>query len=125
MNFTEALENFTTTSPKLDILLYIGVLLVVYTLFKEKLEPVKNYILQLFNSTKSKTVNAVKDTVSTITTPPKTEDSSAVFFDLIKSWKQTRDLAVKSKCSEAVKVIDQMFPYLSPTVCSSIEEKNE
>jgi hypothetical protein len=26
-------------------------------------------------------------------------------------------LAEKSGCSEAVKVADQMFPYLSPTVC--------
>jgi hypothetical protein len=45
-----------------------------------------------------------------------------VFFDLVASWKQTRDLAVKSGCSEAVKVADQMFPHLSPTVCG--EKKN-
>jgi hypothetical protein len=40
-----------------------------------------------------------------------------LFFKLVVSWKQTRDLAVESGCDDAVKVADQMFPYLSPTVC--------
>jgi hypothetical protein len=46
-----------------------------------------------------------------------------LFFKLVVSWKQTRDLAVKSGCSEAVKVADQMFPFLSPTVCAAKEDK--
>jgi hypothetical protein len=35
--------------------------------------------------------------------------------------KKTRDLAVRAECVEAIKVADQMFPYLSPVVCN--EEK--
>ena len=41
-----------------------------------------------------------------------------LFFDLVVSWKQTRDLAKLSGCDKAVEVADQMFPYLSPTICS-------
>ena len=41
-----------------------------------------------------------------------------LFFQLVASWKQTRDLAVLSKCEEAIKVADQMFPYLSPNGCA-------
>ena len=44
-----------------------------------------------------------------------------VFFELITSWKKTRDLAVKAQCTEAIRVADEMFPYLSPVVCN--EEK--
>ena len=44
-----------------------------------------------------------------------------LFFDLVVSWKQTRDLAVLSGCAKAVEVADQMFPYLSPEVCSDKE----
>jgi hypothetical protein len=47
-----------------------------------------------------------------------TQDTEDLFFRLVVSWKQTRDLAVQSGCAEAVKVADQMFPYLSPTVCA-------
>ena len=46
-----------------------------------------------------------------------------LFFALIESWKKTRDLAVKTNCTEAVKVADQMFPFLSPNGCKKIEEK--
>ena len=53
--------------------------------------------------------------VNTSKTNSTTED---IFFKLIVSWKQTRDLAAKLNCSEAVKVADQMFPYLSPVVCT-------
>jgi hypothetical protein len=48
----------------------------------------------------------------------KPENTKNVFFDLVVSWKQTRDLAEKSGCTKAVEVADQMFPYLSPTVCA-------
>ena len=49
------------------------------------------------------------------------ETKEDVFFELVTSWKKTRDLAVKAECAEAIKVADQMFPYLSPNVCN--EEK--
>jgi len=54
---------------------------------------------------------------------PKKNDPEDTFFKLVVSWKQTRDLAVQSGCSEAVKVADQMFPYLSPNVCQQNEDK--
>ena len=44
-------------------------------------------------------------------------------YRLKSEKKQTRDLAEKSGCSEAVKVADQMFPFLSPNVCAKKEEK--
>jgi hypothetical protein len=46
------------------------------------------------------------------------ENKEDLFFQLVASWKQTRDLAVRSGCQEAIKVADQMFPYLSPMGCS-------
>ena len=55
----------------------------------------------------------------------KSEDDSQLFFDLVVSWKQTRDLAEKSGCQEAIEVADQMFPYLSPTICQPSEETND
>jgi hypothetical protein len=48
-----------------------------------------------------------------------------MFFKLVVSWKQTRDLAVECGCGEAIKVADQMFPYLSPVVCSKEVKKEE
>ena len=54
---------------------------------------------------------------------PKRTDAEDTFFKLVVSWKQTRDLAVQSGCSEAVKVADQMFPFLSPNVCKQNEDK--
>jgi hypothetical protein len=52
-----------------------------------------------------------------------------LFFKLVVSWKETRDLAVRSGCAEAVKVADQMFPFLSPMVCNNKKDvgvvKNE
>jgi hypothetical protein len=51
-----------------------------------------------------------------------TKNNEDVFFKLIVSWKQTRDLAVQSGCVEAVKVADQMFPFLSPNVCAKKQD---
>jgi hypothetical protein len=60
-------------------------------------------------------VPVVVPTVTEVVTPKVSEQDT--FFKLVVSWKQTRDLAVESGCSEAVKVADQMFPFLSPNVC--------
>jgi hypothetical protein len=44
---------------------------------------------------------------------------------LVLAWKQTRDLAAQSKCQKAVEVADQMFPYLSPTVCNKVQDEKQ
>lgn len=120
MNFTESFEQFSSKLSTMDLALYAGVGLVLWVLFKEKLSPVQAFLLNLFNQVKGKvgtTVPAVSlPVVSKETSPVTAED---VFFKLVVSWKQTRDLAVQSGCVEAVKVADQMFPFLSPNVCNS------
>jgi imidazolonepropionase-like amidohydrolase len=124
MNFTESFSEFSSRLGPTDLALYAGVGLVLWVLFKDKLSPVQKLILDL--------VNKVKGTVKnkTTTTPVVTDgvysdskDDRDVFFDLVVSWKQTRDLAVRSGCAEAVKVADQMFPFLSPNVCSKEEKE--
>jgi hypothetical protein len=55
--------------------------------------------------------------------PKAVGDKDDIFFKLVVSWKQTRDLAEKSGCAEAIKVADQMFPFLSPNVCAKKEDK--
>ena len=53
--------------------------------------------------------------------PSSNSNKDDVFFKLVVSWKQTRDLAEQSGCTEAIKVADQMFPFLSPNVCAKKE----
>ncbi len=67
----------------------------------------------VLSSNKTPTVPVFQPSVPVL----ETTDKEDVFFKLVVSWKQTRDLAVASGCDEAVKVADQMFPYLSPVVC--------
>ena len=123
MNYTQSFEDFSASLGPMDLALYAGVGIILWVLFKDKLSPVQSVIVDYFEKFKGATGNK-QDTV-TIKVPdavkasPKDQD---LFFNLVVSWKQTRDLAVKSGCSKAVEVADQMFPYLSPTVCS--EEKN-
>lgn len=120
MNFTQSFQEFTSKLGPMDLALYAGVGLVLWVLFKDKLSPVQKIVQDLLSSVGSKTSPS---TVVTPSTGVVTTESPDVFFDLVVSWKQTRDLAVRSGCSEAVKVADQMFPHLSPMVCG--EQKNE
>lgn len=117
MNYTQTFNDFASSLGPTDIALYAGLAMVVWVLFKDKLNPVTVAI--------SKALSKVTDTISSgdklpvvasVVSKPVDQD---VFFKLVASWKQTRDLAVKSGCSEAVKVADQMFPFLSPSVCKS------
>lgn len=125
MNFTQSFEEFSSAVGPMDLVLYAGIGLIVWVLFKDKLSPVQKIILDLWNNILG-SIPKSTDSVVTIKVPdvvksaPKSEQD--LFFDLVVSWKQTRDLAVSSGCSKAVEVADQMFPYLSPTVCS--EEKD-
>ena len=124
MNYTQSFEEFSSSLGPMDLALYAGAGIILWVLFKDKLSPVQSILMDYFEKLKG----VAKDKTDTITikipdavkSSPK--DEQDLFFDLVVSWKQTRDLAVKSGCAKAVKVADEMFPYLSPTVCS--EENN-
>lgn len=124
MNFTESFNEFSSKLGPMDLALYAGVGIVLWVLFKEKVNPVKELVVKLFNGVSGKLTDTVVKPVAVVTTTPTTPttDNQQLFFDLVVSWKQTRDLAEKSGCSKAVEVADQMFPYLSPMVCTK-EEK--
>lgn len=115
MNFTQSFEEFSKSLGPTDLALYAGIGMVLWVLFKDKLSPVQKIILDLFNKVKG---NTVLPSIPIVVSKPVSKD---VFFELVVSWKQTRDLAVKSGCIKAVEVADQMFPYLSPTVCANQE----
>lgn len=120
MNFTQSFEEFSSSLGVMDVALYAGVGLVLWVLFKDKLSPVQALLVSLFDTVKSVVPKPTGSTtvVSPVVSPVvSTERVDDVFFRLVVSWKQTRDLAEASGCSEAVEVADQMFPFLSPTVC--------
>jgi len=124
MNFNETFQEFSSRVTTTDLALYAGAGLVLWVLFKGKLSPVQKLLAGLVDSVKN--LLASNKTTSPVVPVPVNAKESVVdtddlFFKLVASWKQTRDLAVASNCSEAVKVADQMFPYLSPTVCSKKE----
>lgn len=124
MNYTESFEQFSSRLSNMDIALYAGVGLVLWVLFKDRVSPVQKAILTFIEQFKNKNTDSIVPIniphVETVSAPkPTTVSSNAddIFFKLVVSWKQTRDLAEKSGCGEAVKVADQMFPFLSPNVC--------
>jgi len=132
LDYAQSFEEFSRSVKPIDLALYAGVGLVLWVLFKDKLSPVQNLVLSLVDKAKGLVSGVRKNSapsgtsstfnvVPVVTTNSRTNED--VFFQLVASWKQTRDLAVKSCCVEAVKVADQMFPYLSPTVCKG--ENNE
>jgi hypothetical protein len=121
MNYTQTFEEFATKLGPTDLALYAGVGLVIWVLFKDKLSPVQKLLGVLVEKIKNvlgtKSLSPVAPSVK-----PVVSNKEDVFFQLVLSWKQTRDLAVKSGCNKAAEVADQMFPYLSPVVC---EDKKE
>lgn len=131
MDYTQTFDDFATSVGPTDLALYAGAGIILWILFKDKLSPVQTFLMGLFNTAKetvSKPAeNSTPNILDGVFGPPtkKATASSDVFFDLIASWKQTRDLAVKSGCDKAVAVADEMFPYLSPTVCSEKDKTNE
>jgi len=126
MNFTESFQEFSSKLSTTDLALYAGVGLVLWILFKDKLSPVQKLLAGLVDKFKGTGGSALPvvtvPSVSPVVVPKRT-DAEDTFFKLVVSWKQTRDLAVQSGCSEAVKVADQMFPFLSPNVCKKNEDK--
>ena len=131
MNFTESFQEFSSKLSTTDLALYAGVGLVLWVLFKDKLSPVQQLLASVMDRVKGltsgggmklPTVDVPK--VEPVVLPKAMGDArDDVFFKLVVSWKQTRDLAEKSGCAEAVKVADQMFPFLSPNVCAKKEDK--
>jgi hypothetical protein len=116
MNFTESFDQFSSRLSSMDLALYAGVGLVVWVLFKDKLSPVQTMLGGLLEKIKG-SVSKPSDIVPVVVPEINVQTNDDVFFKLVVSWKQTRDLAQKSGCAEAVKVADQMFPFLSPNVC--------
>jgi hypothetical protein len=137
MNFTQSFEEFSKGLSSTDLMLYAGIGLVVWILFKDKLSPVQGVINLALESLNrllvKKTVSVVPpattlvDSVPTILANTIAENSKQepedLFFKLVVSWKETRDLALKCGCDKAVAVADEMFPYLSPNVCG--KDSNE
>jgi hypothetical protein len=120
MNYTESFEEFASKVGPMDLALYAGFGIVLWVLFKEKLSPIQNLLVSLIEKIKGvsglKPVSPVAVIVPSV--KPVVTTKEDLFFKLVVSWKQTRDLAVECNCTEAVKVADQMFPYLSPVVCT-------
>lgn len=113
MNYlTQSFDEFSRSLGPTDLALYAGAAIIIWVLFKEKLSPVQKLLFNLFN--KAKNLAPIKNTTTT--------HDKDLFFQLVESWKKTRDLAVKSNCEQAVKVADDMFPFLSPTACNKNEK---
>ena len=128
MNYAQSFDEFASSLGPTDIALYAGAAIVAWVLFKDRLNPVSSLVSGLIDKVKGLLNNSnavVKPTVPAATNdtkaPHQVSNKEDIFFELVTSWKKTRDLAVKAECVEAIKVADQMFPYLSPVVCN--EEK--
>lgn len=124
MNFTESFEQFSRGLQPKDLMLYAGVGIVLWVLFKDRMTPVQKLVASLVEKAKSLLGSNHGSVTIPVAKPVEVStdaQSDDVFFRLVVSWKQTRDLAEQSGCAEAIKVADQMFPYLSPNVCA---EKN-
>lgn len=127
MNFTDSFQDFSSKLNSTDLALYAGVGLVLWVLFQNKLSPVQSFLNATINKVKellsnNKNYKPVEVSKPVINKGNKEED---IFFRLVVSWKQTRDLAEASGCKKAVEVADQMFPYISPMVCIKEEKTNE
>lgn len=135
MNFTQSFEEFSRGLGRTDLILYAGIGLLVWVMFKDKLSPVQNLLQGVLDNVKKLFINTTTKpqtsiSVSDAVLAKAIEENSIVvsepedyFFKLIVSWKETRDLAVRCGCSKAVEVADAMFPYLSPNICGK-ETKN-
>ena len=127
MNYTESFDQFASRIGPTDLALYAGAGLIIWILFKDKLSPVQSFLASLINKSKlafdkgNKIPEVVlPETVKPIVVDNKNKEDS--FFRLIVSWKQTRDLALLNGCDEAIKVADQMFPFLSPESCDKAKD---
>jgi hypothetical protein len=128
MDYTQTFNEFSGSVGPTDLALYAGVGIVLWVLFKDKLSPVQKVVLQVVDQVKKLLGTVGEKTVVVKPLPSRDEvarNDEDIFFDLVVSWKQTRDLAVRSGCDKAVEVADQMFPYLSPTICDEGDTKTD
>jgi len=124
MNYAQSFDEFASSLGPTDLALYAGAALIAWVLFKDRLNPVSLVVKQLVDKVYgllSSKPGVAKPVPAATNNSVGVETKEDVFFELVTSWKKTRDLAVKAQCTEAIKVADQMFPYLSPVVCN--EEK--
>lgn len=117
MNPLETFGEFSGRLTTTDLMLYAGVAVVLWVLFKDQLGGATDFVKNLLKNKQGNNTSVVSDN-----NEQKSNDQE-LFFELIASWKKTRDLAEKSGCSKAVESVDQMFPHLSPVVCK--EKKDE
>jgi hypothetical protein len=122
MNYTQSFEEFSRSVQPMDLALYAGIGVVLWVLFKDKTTPIQKVITDAINFVTTNVNSLTKKYNKQTTLQKPTND---VFFDLIVSWKQTRDLAVKAKCSEAVNSLDKIFPSLGPEACQETTETND
>lgn len=119
MNYTESFEEFSRRVTPTDLMIYAGAAIVLFVLFKDQLVPAKQWALKWYNGllskTKKESTSVVLPVSSVVTTTE--SDNDADFLHLISSWKNTRDLADKMSCSEAVKILDSAFSHLGPNNC--------
>ena len=147
MNYTQSFEEFSSGVGPTDLALYAGIGIVLFILFKDKISPIQKIILDFVNSTREQSVSRKSPEKSTPIIGPATKDifresditkflseplrqqspegvpenKDKVFFELISSWKKTRDLAEKYSCEGAVKMLDDVFQYLIPKQCDQVE----
>lgn len=117
MNPLETFGEFSNRLTTTDLMLYAGAAVVLWVLFKEQLGGVTDFVKNLLKNNSGNNNSIITDNNT------KKSNDEELFFELIASWKKTRDLAEKSGCSKAVESVDQMFPHLSPVVCK--EKKDE
>lgn len=113
MNPVETFGEFTQKLTTTDLMLYAGAGLVLWVMFKDKLSPVQKFLSKFFVKKTTETTTAV---------PVEVASEEDVFFQLVSSWKRTRDLAVMAGCKKAVEAADQMFPHLSPVTCKESKD---
>jgi hypothetical protein len=133
MNYTESFDQFASRLGPTDLALYAGAGIILWILFKDKISPVQQFLSGLLSkktntlttiNNKSVTTDNILTNIFDPVSSVKRVEAEDNFYNLVVSWKQTRDLAVKNGCTKAVEVADQMFPFLSPSVCSK-ESGNE
>lgn len=125
MNYTQSFEEFSASLGPTDLALYAGAGIVIWVLFKDRMSPVQKMLMDFFSSVKETVVDMTEKSPPSVVTvkvpmpelPKSAKPEEDNFFKLVASWKQTRDLAEKSKCEEAVKMLDDIFQYLSPNGC--------
>lgn len=120
--FTQSFEQFSSGLGATDVLLYAGVALFLWYLFRDKMGGIKDIVTNLINTKLCKKNLAPNKlfhpSLLPTVAPPQAVSKEDIFFQLVSCWKQMRDLAVQANCSEAIKAIDLMFPHLSPNSCN-------